>query len=163
MGDLTIDQDIGHHRRRWLFQRVGFVAMALFILAAFVGLLGPGPLSHKRIVAPDSSFSVDYRRFEHRESATELRVSIPPKAGEEKVALQVARSFADRIELDHVVPEPESVELGDEFMTFRFRRSSLGVGGEVAFDYEYESMGGIDARIGLEGGPMVAFRQFVYP
>ena len=52
VGDLQIHQDLCQERREWKIQRVGWLLMALMLVAALAGLLGPGPLSST--IAEDS-------------------------------------------------------------------------------------------------------------
>ena len=62
IGDLEVDEDLPFQRRAWVAQRIGWVLMALFVLAAAVGLLGAGPLSHARIDVP-GLMTLEYERF----------------------------------------------------------------------------------------------------
>lgn len=44
-GGLEVSQDLNFQRREWVVQRVGWVVMAVLLVAALLGLFGPGPLS----------------------------------------------------------------------------------------------------------------------
>ena len=63
VGDLEISQDLTFQRRSWIVQRVGWVMLALLILAALGGLFGPGPLSRARAGPHDGPLWVEYQRF----------------------------------------------------------------------------------------------------
>ena len=54
VGDLEISPDLNFQRRSWAMQRFAWVVLALFILAALLGLFGPGPLSQTRAEQQDS-------------------------------------------------------------------------------------------------------------
>lgn len=55
VGDLEVPQDLGFQRRACTFERIGWVAMTLVLLAAIVGVWGEGPLAQAEAVSRDGS------------------------------------------------------------------------------------------------------------
>ena len=82
-GNLQINEDIGFQRRVWRFQTAGRVVMALVVLAALLGLLGPRLLSNGASAdSPQTGFGVkEYERFLRSMKATTLRIGLEPGAG----------------------------------------------------------------------------------
>src|SRR5690606_6604466 len=60
---VGLDEDMVFQHREWRWQRVGRVAVAVFVLAACLGLLGgAGPFNRTEARADDDSLIVEYDR-----------------------------------------------------------------------------------------------------
>lgn len=162
VGDLEIAQDLRFQRRDWIAQRVGWVVMALILLAALAGLIGRGgPLARTQARSPDGGLRVEYDRFAHYEAPTRLRLSVAGAAARgEQVRLWIERAYLTRARVQQVMPEPDAVRLAGDRVIYLF---DAGAGGDVSFELRPNSFGVLAGRAGLEGGGEVAFRQFVYP
>ena len=165
VGDLDIDEDIGVQQRSWTAQRVGQVIMALVLLAALAGLLGPGPLSTATARAPGDALRLEYNRFWRSKSSLTLRLHLGPGAVREgKARVWISRAYAEDLQIQEVKPEPESVEIGKERLTYVFSFSTPdGAPATVTFIGEPEKAGALHGELGLADGPALEFPQFVYP
>ncbi len=165
--ELDIDEDIGYQRRSWTAQRVGQAVMALVLLAALAGLLGPGPLSDATARDPGgAALQVEYNRFWRSKSSLTLRAHLGPGAVREgKARVWLSRAYAQDLQIQEVKPEPDSVEIGAERLTYVFSFSTPdgAPAATVTFIGEPEKAGTLRGRMGLENGPTLDFRQFVYP
>ena len=162
---FEVDQDLAFQRRQWRAERVGWAVMALVILAALAGLLGPGPLNEATAGEPGDPVSVEYQRFP-RHAAPEMLVKVnlgPDATRDREVRLWVDRTYVDHFRIERIEPEPERVEAGADRLTYVFRVSEPGRPTAVQFHMEPDGYGRQHARLGLDGGPEVAFTQFVYP
>jgi hypothetical protein len=162
--ELEVGQDLKFSRRVWVFQRVGWVVMALVALAALAGLFGPGLLGRSSASEPNSRFRVEYDRFQRAKSETTLRVHLGPGAatgGEARV--WVGREFLEGVQVLRVTPEPDYVEAGPDRMTYVFRVADAGSPTIIMFHYEPEQIGSLPARVGLSDGQALLFSQFIYP
>ena len=111
-GQRDFQDELTYHRREWMVQRVGWIVMALLILAALVGAFGSGPLSSVTIGhAPQAT--LEYERFARYATSTGLRIT-PALARTtadrvEPLSVEIDRSFLDDYSIVSIVPEPRSV------------------------------------------------------
>ncbi|MNR78862.1 hypothetical protein D3C72_95620 [compost metagenome] len=159
VGDLEIDQHLGVQRFSWRIQRIGMVAIVLFLGAALSGLLGHGPLTRARAGSPDR-LEVEYGRFERRTQETTMFVRLGPQPGG-TVRLWMDADYVVAQPIQRVIPEPEGVELLDERLVMTLRVA--GERPEILITTRPEAFGAMQARLGLLDGPEVVFDQFVYP
>jgi hypothetical protein len=163
---LEIDEDFGYQRRAWVVQRVGWVLMVLLVLAAVVGLLGSGPLSHATAHVPQR-LSVDYQRFARYETSETLTIRVPPAAmADGVVRLSINRDFLDASKVESVVPAPLRVESAAGRLVFVFAAAEPQAPLEVTLSFQPERIGRRRAVVAVEsaGEPRaVTFHQLVYP
>jgi len=164
VGDLEIDQDLPHERLEWRIERVGWIVMALMLLAALVGLLGPGPLSSTTAGEKGSTLWVEYNRFERYQAPAMLRVHLGPGAARDgKARLWLNREYVENIELHHIDPEPESVEVGHDRLIYTFNLPDSTQPTAVTYYLEANKYGRMPLRVGLDAGLQLNFSQFYYP
>ena len=163
-GDLEIRYDLAYHRRLFVFQRIGWVAIALVLLAALLGLIGAeGPLSTGR--AGNDSVQVRYDRFPHQESPTQVEVTLRGGAvAGDRLELWLDRAFLREVRLKQVSPDPNEVIAKDGGLSFVFTGQGPGATIMVWLLFEPVAAGRLhgEVRAGQDGAP-VRFTQFVYP
>jgi hypothetical protein len=163
-GDLEIAQDLDFERGEWRVERVAYVAMALVVAAALLGLLGGGPLSRTTAGAPGAPVRVEYERILRVQSAAALRVDVTPGAGspgEARVWLDPA--WVEGVTMREVVPEPLRVERRRDRLVYVLAVPDPGAGARVSFHFEATRPGWRRARVGAGGGAAVTFTQLVLP
>lgn len=161
-GDLEIRYDAEYHRRLFVFQRLGWAAIALFLIAALLGLIGvEGPLNSGW--AGNDRLQVEYERFPHQESQTQIRITLHGSA-DGRLALWVDRGFLSDVRLQQVSPQPNEVvaQAGGVSYVFMGVRPDATI--SVGLLFEPEAAGRLrgEVRAGEAGAP-VRFSQFVYP
>ena len=158
-----IDTDMGFHRAEWRVQRVARVVMALVVLAALAGLFGRGPLSTASAGEPER-LAVDYDRFLRLlgHNRLTLRVGAQAASGRE-VRVWVDPGYAERMEYDAAMPEPERIVPGPGRLWLVFPVERPGTAFEVVVDFKPQQVGPVRGALGLAGGPSVTLSQFVYP
>jgi hypothetical protein len=164
VGDLEISQNLNFQRRSWAIQRLGWVMLALLILAACLGLFGSGPLSQAMTGRQEDPLSVQYHRFWRLKSPMSLRLHFGPQAtrsGQARVWL--SRSYLEAMSVQHVTPQPQQVEAGPDRLTYVFTLSPPERPTTVTFNIEPETPGSVSGQAGLENGLTVSFRHFIYP
>jgi hypothetical protein len=165
VGDLEVDEDLPFQRRAWVAQRIAWAFMAVFVVAAAVGLLGSGPLSHARIEVP-GLMTVEYERFARFETSETLTVRLEPAAtGGESVRLSLNRDFLDSAKIETVLPPPVRVEAMAGRLVYVFAVAERRVPLMVSFTFDPQQIGVHEATVGLESSDSrrVTFRQLVYP
>ena len=164
---LDVDQDLDFQRRSWVVQRVGWVLMTLFVLAAAIGLLGSGPLSHARAEAP-GAMSVDYQRFARLETSETLTVRLEPAAiVGSSIRLSLDRRFLDSARMASVLPPPTRVESATGRLIYVFAVAEPSAPMVVSFHFEPQEIGRHRGIVGLESATpatrSIAFHRLVYP
>lgn len=161
---LEVEQDLRYQRWEWRLQRVGWVVIVLFIVAALLGLLGEGPLGQASQTAPDGSAALEYQRLLHFHNPNELRLAIDAKANEGKeLRLWVSAEYLRDVDINSILPEPIRMEAGADGHTFVFAVASPGQPTNITIHFEADRAGLIHGEIKVEGRDAIAFGHFVYP
>jgi hypothetical protein len=167
VGDLEVNEDLRFQRRMWVAQRVGWIVMALVVLAALLGLLGPGLLSTSAKAGSEgTSLSVEeYERVLRYRKPTTLRLGLGEGAvtGTGEARLWLDRKYLESFQVQKVTPEPDSVEAGPDRLTYVFDVRELSEPTSVTFELQPEKMGLLRPQVGLDDGEQVSLDQFVYP
>jgi hypothetical protein len=143
----------------WVFERIGWIAMAAILAAAVVGLFGHGWLSESEAAVGDELI-VKYSRFCRAHSPIELTVDWVPRG--EQPTLWIARSYLDEFEIEEIRPTPSAVTLEADRIRYAFRSSEPGARAAVTFRLKAERGGPYRGRIGVHGLD-VEVRQLVFP
>jgi hypothetical protein len=161
IGDLELPFDPAHEEREWVVQRVGWVLMGLIVVAALLGLLGPGPLSKRHEGKVGDALYVEYQRFGRYQAPAELKVFCRPER-REQFELTFDRNFIERSEIKEISPEPEETSAEGDRYTYRFKR---GEGEEhlVTFRIEAGKFGRASSKITLDQSKSVNIRLFYWP
>lgn len=162
---LDTGEDIAYQRREWIAQRIGWFVMTLLVVAALLGLLGSmGPLASAHSEASDGSIGVSYMRLERHHAPARLVVEVAPESAiNEEVRLWIDAEYVKTLGLQSIVPEPDSVELGAERITYVFPVGEGDGPMEITFQYEHEGFWRQDIQLGLVDGASVEFYQFIFP
>ncbi len=164
VGDLQVAQDLDFQQRSWRFQRIGWTIFSLILLAAFAGLLGGGPLSAATAGGENEPLEVQYGRFARHHAPTQIKVMLQPGAvSGDEAHIWIDSQYLDGVELQAIVPEPESVEAEPDRMTYVFKVNQGDRPTNITFNVMPERAGVRNVRVGLDGGPTLNFRQIVYP
>jgi hypothetical protein len=159
---LEVSEDLRFQHRTWRVQRVGWVVLALIVLAALAGLSGPGPLSNREATTDD--LKVEYERFVRHGAQTELQVSIDASALRSgQASISISRDYLDSFNLQHVTPSPVRVQAGEDALKYVFASETANGSIEATFELQPDEIGGHSVSIALDGGPPVSIKQFTYP
>ncbi|HJU67539.1 MAG TPA: hypothetical protein VJ650_04755 [Gemmatimonadaceae bacterium] len=162
VGTIEVDQDLDHARSLWRVQRIGWLLMLLLIVGGVLGLFGNGPLAEDRAQAGALTF--DYDRFARHGALSELRAEVGPRALQsDTLKLWMTRSYLEAVELESIVPEPESVETRGDLVVFQFATAERSQPTQITFSVRPARYWSHGARAGIDGGGSVSFRQFIYP
>ena len=161
---IDINQDMEYQWREWRVQRIAWVFFIAILLAALLGLLGQGPLSVARTGAPDAGLALEFERIDRARAPTGMTVTLAPNIAQSGSArLAVSREFVDRISIDEIVPEPESVETGRDAVTYTFDVKDASQPAAIRFDFQHKFAGLMRGAVQMEGGPALPFEMFVWP
>ena len=165
IGDLDIHEDATFQSRTWLLERIGWIVILLILAAALLGLCGSaGPLGRGSAGEQGGPLSLRYARFPRHAAPTLLEVRLDGATVRDGTArVWMEQALLENFDLEHVTPEPVTVELGAGHLTYVFRVAEPGGPLTITFSLRAERYGPHTGRIGLPDGPTLRFRQFVYP
>ena len=147
-------------RRGWVFERVGWIAMAAVLIAALAGLFGNGWLSEREVSA-GGALTARYPRFCRAHAPLELAVEWLPR--QEPAALWISRSYLDGFEIAEIRPTPSSVTVDPDRMHYTFRTARPHAPVSVTFTLKPKRGGSFVGRVGLQDELDVELRHFVFP
>jgi hypothetical protein len=164
VGDLEIDQDLDYEKTAWTVRRVAWALMAGIVLAGLAGLFGTGPLSHATTGDPSSPLRLEYGRFERFTTPSHMKLHLGPSATAGREArIWISREYLQGLQLESVIPEPREVLAGADRLVVVFPLAEPGRGTSIDLEFKPQRIGPVHGRVGLDGGPSVAFHQLVYP
>ena len=162
VGNLEVGHDLDFQRRQWTFQRIGWLTMVLIAVAALLGLFGTGPLSDA--AAERGPLRLDYGRFERKAAPAKLRIRVAGGTAQDgQIRLWLDERYLDAVEIRSISPEPSESQAGPDRTVYVFQIGDPGQPAAVSFDLQPVEFGRLTGRLGLVGGPEIAFAQVVYP
>jgi len=162
--DLEISHDLAFQQRTWAVQRIGWVMMLLFVVAAAVGLFSVGPLSWTQTRDPEGLIALEYERFGRYMAPTTLRLRLEPSAtSRDRVAVRMNRALTEDLEIQHIRPAPERMTASPDGMRFEFDIAARGEPANITFSVRPQSIGRLRGEVGLIGHEPARPSLFVYP
>jgi hypothetical protein len=161
-GPLQIDSDDTFARREKVVESLGWLLLAMLVVAGLAGLLGTGPLSSARAVSPSGRVALDYQRITHREADDRVVVEIrdgADRAG--TLTIHLAGEWLDDLELRQVTPAaaeesgtPDGLDLSIP--------ASRGGPVRVVLSFRTRAIGPVDGVLRVDGEE-IGFTQLVLP
>jgi hypothetical protein len=163
IGSLEIPQDLEFTRRSWTFERIGWVGLALVLVAGILGLLGSGLFSAATAGEIGDPLRVRFERFGHFESDGQLTVEFRPRVRDGLAELWIEDTYLNRVEIRDILPRPVRTELRQDRKVYFFPIDEGSDTVQVRIDLTYKKAGRIVGKIGTADAPAVEIRQFIYP
>jgi hypothetical protein len=114
-----VRESIRFQKAVWIAERIVWALLALVPLAALAGVFSHGPLSDKTVKAPDSSFIVEYERFQRSTVQARFVFRIRAENGEAKLRLSAA--FHESYDVQSLQPEPTLASANTQGIEFNFK------------------------------------------
>jgi hypothetical protein len=163
MSELQIDQDVEFQRREWRMERMGWVALAGFVIAAAAGVFGDGPLSRASASDDSGQLVIRYERFLRASASSELHLQVVAStANNGELTIWADPSYLRHIEVLSVVPEPKRVEQLGPHIAYVFAITAAAESAEIAFRYKPTRAGRLHGSFGVSKEAPVALRQFAF-
>jgi hypothetical protein len=147
------------HRRGWMLERLGWIAMAVVIISAAAGVFGRGCVSETQATAGEA-LTVTYSRLSRAHMPQELTVDW--RSADADAVLWIERSYLDEFEIREVRPPPSAVVSGPERVYYTFRALGVGARMNVRFTLQASRGGTLRGRLGTNDVE-VAIRQLMFP
>lgn len=120
---LQVEEDRPWQEKFWTAQRVGWLLMAVLVVAALLGATGKGgPLASASVKADGGV--LNYPRITRWQSNEQLVARLPASASGE-VGIELSRPFVELFSIESIEPEPSEVEATAAGHRFTFE---LGAG-----------------------------------
>lgn len=150
--DLEDDKHQRYRRWEWFVERCGMAVGATVVVAALLGTLGPGLLTHRITTSSDGLLSVEHHTIQRYQAPAQLIIGCPaPPTGTGIIRLHVSRSFTDRVALEQIAPEPEVTELTKTHLLYSFRASDLTGSGKILFRFRHDKYGAARYTVEVDG------------
>jgi hypothetical protein len=154
-------EDMRFQQRSWLAERIGWVAMALVIVAALAGVFFHGPASHTIAKSTDNSLAIAYERFAHKTAVTHLIMRVSPPVGDQ-VLVRLGPAFTNTHDVDSIEPRPLRSSGGSYGLEYVFARSAAG-DVTVFIAARPKRFGLMSLHVEVEGRGAVNIAQIIYP
>ncbi len=162
--ELDDDRHQRMHRREWIAERWGMAVVALFVAAALLGFLGPGPLSYRTETTADGRLSIEHYALQRCQAPVELVIRFrAPLADTQFLRLGLSRTFTDCMTIEGMTPEPESTEMEANRLVYTFRASQLRGDGKVIVRYKNDKFGSVRYAVDVAEGVRANVSHFVFP
>ncbi len=122
-GALELEQDLDFQRRVWRVQRIGWIVMALLVVAGLAGLTGHGPMAKASAGAAEDGLVITYDRLTRYETPARLALHVAPgvAASDSTVAVWINRDFVNAMQIGAVVPTPVEAQAAGDGVIYTFR------------------------------------------
>ena len=148
-------------RRSWAIQRVGWAAIAAWLLASAVGWTGPGPASRGRAVTPDQQVSIRYDRVLHLDAPSRVVVQVEgERAG--TLQLELGGAYAEAFRVHELVPGPRTESAGVGSRSFTLEIDPTGPA-RVELALVPLAWGWQTGELRIDGRPVATLRHLVLP
>lgn len=159
---LQTEESETFQRTEAVVQRVGWAAMALFVVLALVGVLGGfGPVASVR--ATSGPLSMDYQRFARYTASTDLTLTLDAAAVRDgQAVITLSSSWVDDVDIQRITPQPDSSRTGSAGLQLTFTAGSAPLG--IRVSYRPDALGATSGSVtDSVTGSRLVFDQFVYP
>lgn len=159
---IDLDTDPDFERRDRQVTRVGWILLTAFVLAAFVGLLGPGPLSARSTASTDGALAIEHHAIGHIEADDSMSLLLDgATVVDGTVAVELTGSWFAEVDLTTISPAPAAERLvpGGAVLEFDVERPGEL---EVLLHFRAKTIG----QLGLtatSGDSSVTVNQFILP
>jgi hypothetical protein len=162
--EFQIDADLAYQERIWRAQRIGWLVFVALIIAALIGLLGPGPLSSTSAGAPADGLWIEYDRFARQDAPTTIVLHADRRlARGDEIGLVLSGDAVRGLELTSTTPPADGSGVAHDGVVLRFRTDRQPGTLTIVLHVKPQRMGLHSSRIGLAGGPAYDIRQWIFP
>src|SRR5262245_44589199 len=156
-----IPEDMQFQQRSWIAERVGWAVMALFLVAALLGVFYSGVSSDTRAATADGAVVVDYQRFVHRTARSHFTIRVAAPLAD-NVMVGLSPSFGGSYDIEALIPHPLDNSAGAAGLEFTFARSAAG---DLAIELGARArrFGILQLEVAVQGRGSVSITQVIYP
>ena len=154
--DLDIEADLTFQKKEWRARRILFALLCAFVVAAALGATGMGgPLSDATAGREDDPIFVEFQRVVRRGAIATMRLHLHSAPG--VVKFWVSAPYFEHVRIQSVAPQPQVVAVEQNRHVYTMQSGSPDI--TITLDVEHQTVGKLDAAVGLVDGPFVQFSQ----
>ncbi len=157
---LPVTEDMRFQKAAWIVERIGWGVFAVVIVLGLCGVFSRGYLSQSAASVPDSSFAIQFERFQRVSVLTRLFITVTPHEDEARVHFNAA--FQEAYEIEAVEPRPVRTSAGQNGFDFYFEPTS-GEALNIVLWARPRRIGLLSLEVAGPGAASLPFRVFVYP
>jgi hypothetical protein len=162
VGDIQVNEDLSFLRKEWRFQRIGWIAMLLFVLLGLSGALGRGPLS-KATVGDAATLAVSYDRIIRHSSEGRLEIIVGSTLRTDTLRIFITSAYLKEFEIRDIIPEPVSSGVRGPYVYYDFVRERRAISSEINIQLSARSYWMKRAHVFTSGTPPLRVDQFILP
>ncbi len=160
-GDFELDEQPSRTERLWRIQRIGWVAMLLFVAGAILGLFGAGPLDHAYVRR--NGLEIAYSRFQRMTSEANLEVTVL-RAPADMTRVWVDQNYIGQFEISSVTPQPESTASSSGQVRYAFRsKAGERLVVSIRLRASEGTFGPVTGKLGVDDVGEAAWWQLIWP
>lgn len=159
--DLEVDQDLAFQHRLWRVERIGWLLIAVLIVAALMGLFGQQPLARVTDHTSDSRLSIQYDRYARYETNNEFLLTLEPQGRAGVLRLWFDSEYLDALKIVAVSPVPLRGEAREGGRALVFQTDGRRFTARIAFQFEHA--GFLDGRVWVDEGMPLSLSHLVWP
>lgn len=161
MGDIEIEEDAAYQRRFHKAQRLAWALMAVAVLLALAGLIGPGLSGTDESASPDRTVRTEYNGTIYYQKDSEMTVKVKATEGG-MLSIWISRDYLESVYIKQMLPRPEEVVAAPGRIYYGFRLDGRARELEINLYFQPLRVGKLSGSIGY-GGSAAEFSQFVFP
>jgi hypothetical protein len=155
---LQLDDKIDLHRKGWRLQSILWILIALFVLAAGLGLFGGGVLSKQTIGEKKSGVWLEYDRFSRKHAASKLELHLLGAANTPSQII-IPSSYLNKFQIEAITPTPNTIATKNEGIIYGFTAEGPFT---VIFHLKPEAIGKVEGNM-LLNHQAFHVSHFIYP
>ena len=158
-GTNTVD----FQRKQFFAERIGWAAMALFLVWALLGGFGEGWVSRQKIWNKDHTVGLNYERYGRRDAPLNLHLDLRPDTSGDELVVHLSREFMDGVEIERTTPNYRSMVLDGNGAAVTFAADASAIDYSITIEYKPRHAGSLHVALRALGQDEVAVEQFIYP
>lgn len=163
LAGLEIEEDLEAQRIIWLFERLGWAGLSLFVLAGLLGAFGGGSASQADARDMSGRLTVRFERFARVDTPTTLEVRVTGAQQRDLLWLHLSKVYLDQARIDRIMPEPERILVAEDMVRFGFDPSQAGEHALIIINLTPTQFGQLRGSLALADGTVADFTQIIYP
>lgn len=162
--DYPVKENMRFQLFAWKMQKIGFIALFLFIVSACLGLFSQGWLSNASMTSASGNMVLEYDRFAR--NATETHYILRIRAAKEKVLkVNLSGDFLDNYDIEYIQPMPDKAFINNKILSLIHTAGDKDGWFSLYITLKPNKMGYFKNSIGFDESAKetLSFNQLVYP
>lgn len=156
-----VEEDIALQRKRWRFERAGFIGLWVVVALALAGLFSTGPLSDVEARTADGRLAVHYQRFS-RNGAQDNLVIEAHGHPDEMLAISLSGRWLEGMSIEALNPQPSPLRSENHDLLIPMRADANGLA-VVYLTLRCDGVGLYQGAVALKGAQAITAAKFIYP